>query len=100
MDLLGILGVAAAPLVAALLFGVIGSGIRLAIARYMQDGWLKRQILAERFKSQSSRATAAIAAEAAKHPNGWRGFIKKKPVVINDQATLLRQEVTRQAGPE
>lgn len=77
MDVYSVLAVAAAPLAGAILFGVIGGGIRLAIARYMPNCWLKRQLLVERFKSQSSRANARIAEEAARHPNGWRDCIKR-----------------------
>jgi hypothetical protein len=76
MDWPQILGVALGPLFAVFLFGVVGVGIRLAIARYMPDCWLKRQILAERIKSQYSRANSRIAEEAAAHPRGWRHFIK------------------------
>lgn len=90
-----ILGVALAPLMGALLFGVIGGGLRLAISRYMRDGWLKRQLLAERFKSQSSLANARISEEAARHPNGWRDCIKRKPVTLTGQATLLPPEETK-----
>lgn len=78
MDIYSIFGIALAPLAAALLFGVIGGGIRLAIARYMPDCWLKRQLLAERIKTQYSAANRRIAEEAARHPRGWRGFFGRK----------------------
>jgi len=77
MDIYSVIGIALAPLAAALLFGVIGGGIRLAIARYMPDCWLKRQLLAERFKTQYSRANRRIAEEAAAHPRGWRDCMRK-----------------------
>jgi hypothetical protein len=57
------LGIFFGPLFALILFGVIGLAIRLAIARYMPDGWLKRQLLTERFKSQYSAANGKIASE-------------------------------------
>lgn len=78
MDIYSVIGVALAPLFAMFLFGVIGAGFRLAIARYMPDCWLKRQLLAERIKTQYSRANRRIAEEAAAHPNGWRDCIKRR----------------------
>lgn len=66
MDIYSIIGLALGPLCAAFLFGVIGVGLRLSIARYMQDGWLKRQLLAERIKTQYSAANRRIAEEAAR----------------------------------
>ena len=66
------IGVFLAPLAAAVLFGVIGGGLRLAIARYMPDCWLKRQLLIERIKTRYSAANGRISQEAAAHPNGWR----------------------------
>ena len=72
------LGVALAPLVAFILFGVFGAGARLAIARYMKDGWLKRQLLAERIKTKYSAANRRIAQEASSHPQGWRHFVGRK----------------------
>lgn len=77
MDLPGILALLVAPLFAAFLFGVVGVGIRLAIARLMPDCWLKRQILAERFKTKYSRANGRIAEEAARHPRGYRDVIDR-----------------------
>jgi hypothetical protein len=49
-----------------ILFGVIGVGLRLAIARYMPDCWLKRQLLLERIKTKYSAANGRIAQEASK----------------------------------
>lgn len=72
MDIYSVIGVALAPLFAALVFGVIGGGLRLCIARYMPDCWLKRQLLIERIKTQYSAANGRIAQEAAAHPRGWR----------------------------
>lgn len=79
MDIYSVIGIALAPLAAALLFGVIGGGIRLAIARYMPDCWLKRQLLAERIKTQYSRANRRIAEEAAAHPHHHCPFCILKP---------------------
>jgi hypothetical protein len=60
MDIYAILGVLFAPLLAAFLFGVIGAGIRLAIAKYMPECWLKRQLLKERIKTRYSAANERI----------------------------------------
>lgn len=76
MDVYSVIGLALAPIAAAILFGVIGGGIRLFIARYMPESWLKRQLLAERIKTQYSAANQKIAEQAAAHPQGWRHFIK------------------------
>jgi hypothetical protein len=70
MDMYTVIAIAFAPLAATFLFGVIGGGIRLAIARYMPECWLKRQLLAERIKTQYSQANRRIAEESAAHPNG------------------------------
>jgi hypothetical protein len=77
MDVYSVIGLALAPLAAAILFGVIGGGIRLAIARYMPNCWMKRQLLAERIKTQYSCANDRIAEEAARHPRGWRDCIRR-----------------------
>jgi len=61
-----ILGAAFGPLLAAFLFGVIGVGIRLFIARNMPPCWLKDQLLAERFKTPYSAANGRIAHEVSK----------------------------------
>ena len=58
-----LLGAAFGPLFAAFLFGVIGVGIRLLIARNMPPCWLKDQLLAERFKTPYSAANGRIAHE-------------------------------------
>lgn len=60
-----LIGVFLAPLAAVILFGVIGGGIRLSIARYMPDCWFKKQLLAERIKTKYSAANGRIAQEAA-----------------------------------
>jgi hypothetical protein len=60
MDIYAILGVFFAPLFAALFFGVLGAGIRLAIAKYLPESWLKRQLLKERIKTRYSAANARI----------------------------------------
>lgn len=44
------------PFGAFLIFGVIGLSIRWAIHKWMPDCWIKRQLLAERFKSAASRS--------------------------------------------
>jgi len=72
MTIYNTLGAFLAPLAAAILFGVIGVGFRLFIARHMPDCWLKKQLLAERIKTKYSAANWRIAQEAAAHPNGWR----------------------------
>lgn len=58
------LGAAFAPLFALLLFGVFALAIKLAIARYMPDCWLKRQLLAERIKTAYSASNRRILEEA------------------------------------
>lgn len=78
MDIYSIIGIALAPLAAAFLFGVIGGGLRLAIARYMPECWIKRQLLAERIKTKYSSANWRIAQEAAIHQDGWRHFLNRK----------------------
>lgn len=70
-----LVAVALGPLFAAFIFGVVGVAARIAVARYMPNGWLKRQLLAERIKSQYSRANERIAKESEAHPNGWRDFV-------------------------
>ena len=75
MDGYTVIGVLIAPIISILLFGVVGAGLRLAIARYSPDGWLKRQLLAERIKSKYSAANARISQEASAHPQGWRHFV-------------------------
>jgi hypothetical protein len=60
MDIYTVLGVFFAPLLAALLFGVLGAGIRLAIAKYLPESWIKRQLLKERIKTRYSAANARI----------------------------------------
>ena len=77
MDISSAAAVVVAPLFAAFIFGVVGGGLRLAIARYMPESWLKRQLLAERIKTQYSAANARIAQEAAAHPRGWRDCIRR-----------------------
>jgi len=53
-------GVFFAPLVAFLLFGVIALAIKLAIALYLPDGWLKRALLKERIASRYSEANRRL----------------------------------------
>jgi hypothetical protein len=60
MDIYAVLGIFFAPLFAALLFGVLGAGIRLFIAKYIPDSWLKRQLLKERIKTRYSAANKRI----------------------------------------
>lgn len=64
MDIYTVLGIAFGPLFAAFLFGVLGVGIRLAIARYIPDCWLKRQLLKERIKTRYSAANKRIELES------------------------------------
>ena len=72
MDIYSVIGVALGPLGALLLFGVFALGIKLAIARYMPDCWLKRQLLTERIKSKYSASKRRILEQAAAHPHGSR----------------------------
>ena len=60
MDIYSVLGLFFAPLLAAFLFGVLGAGIRLAIAKYLPESWLKRQLLKERIKTRYSAANQRI----------------------------------------
>lgn len=62
---MNLIGIALGPLFALLLFGVIALAIKLAIARYMPDCWLKRQLLAERIETRYSASNGRIAQEAA-----------------------------------
>lgn len=64
MDIYALLGIFFAPLLAAFLFGVLGAGIRLAIAKYVPDSWIKRQLLKERIKTRYSAANDRIEAHA------------------------------------
>ena len=66
MNMSALLGAAFGPLFAVFLFGVVGVGIRLFIARNMPPCWLKDQLLAERFKTPYSAANGRIAEEASK----------------------------------
>lgn len=75
MDIYSVIGIALGPLFAAFIFGVVGLGIRLAIARYMPECWLKRQILKERIKTRYSAANDRIAEQSRLHPLGWKHFI-------------------------
>ena len=61
-----LIGAALGPLFALLIFGVFALAVKLAIARYMPDCWIKRQLLAERFKTKYSAANRRIAQEASK----------------------------------
>ena len=61
------LGAAFGPLAALLLFGVIAVGIKLAIARYMPDCWLKKQLLRERIRTRYSPGNRRIIEEAARY---------------------------------
>lgn len=78
MSSYALIGMVLAPLGAVLLFGVIGAGIRLAIARYMPDGWLKRQLLVERLKTQYSRANRRIAEESARYTRERANSLRRK----------------------
>ena len=78
MSTSAVLGILFAPLAAILLFGVLGAGLRLAIARYMPDCWLKRQLLVERFQTQYSRANRRIAEEAARHTREHSNGLRRK----------------------
>jgi hypothetical protein len=63
-------GVLLGPLFAMIVFGVIALGIKLAIARYLPDCWLKRALLKERIRSGYSESNRRVLDEAARHPGG------------------------------
>lgn len=58
-------GVILAPFGALIIFGGIALPIKMAIARWMPDGWLKRNLLAERWNSRCSRSNGRVLAQAA-----------------------------------
>ena len=60
------LGVFFAPFAAFLIFGCIAFPIKWLIATYMKDGWLKEQILRERFKSKCSGNTRRVLEQSAR----------------------------------
>ena len=60
-----LLGAALGPIAALILFGVIALALKLCIARYMPDCWLKRQLLAERIKSAYSASNRRVLEQAA-----------------------------------
>lgn len=60
MPLATILGIMCGPILAMVLFGVIAVLIKLAIVFYFPDGWIKRQLLAERFHSPYSQSNRKI----------------------------------------
>lgn len=60
------IGAAFGPLLALFLFGFVALGIKLAIARYMPECWLKRQLLAERIKTAYSASNRRILEESAR----------------------------------
>jgi hypothetical protein len=62
-------GLLLAPL-AALALGALALGIKLAIARYMPNCWLKRALLRERIRSGYSESNRRVLDEAARHPGG------------------------------
>lgn len=53
------------PFGALLIFGGIAFPIRWAIHKYMKDGWLKKQLLAERFKSTISASHRKLVGDSA-----------------------------------
>ena len=65
MELPRLLGVLAGPLVSLALFGGLALGIKWLIATKMPDCWLKRQLLAERFKSKYSASNLRILQKAS-----------------------------------
>jgi len=72
MSTASLLGVAFGPIFALIIFGVIALGIKLAIALYMPDCWLKRQLLKERIKTRYSDGNKKVLEQAARHTEGWR----------------------------
>lgn len=58
-------GAALGPIAGLILFGVIALAVKLCIARYMPDCWLKRQLLAERIKSTYSASNRRVLEQAA-----------------------------------
>ena len=71
-------GVLLAPVGALIIFGGIALPIKWAVATLMKDGWLKRQILVERFESKCSESNRRVLKQAASHPNGWRDCINRR----------------------
>lgn len=61
-----VLGAFFAPLTAFIIFGCIAFPIKWLIATYMKDGWLKDQILRERFESKCSESTRRVLEQAAR----------------------------------
>lgn len=62
-----LLGIALGPLFALVVFGIMGTAIKVAIARHVPDGWIKRQLLAERFESTYSAGNGRIREECARY---------------------------------
>ena len=60
-----LLGVLFAPLMSLFLFGIVALGIKWIIATRMPDCWLKRQLLAERFKSKYSASNRRVLEKAS-----------------------------------
>lgn len=67
MEYIHLLGAAAGPLFAMLVFGVFAQAVKLYIARNMPDCWLKKQLLSERIKTQYSAANRCILEQAARY---------------------------------
>lgn len=63
-------GIALGPLGSLLLFGVIGLGIKWLIATKMPNGWLKRELLRERFPSKYSASNRRVWERAFRDPGG------------------------------
>lgn len=78
-------GILLAPFGALVIFGGIALPIKWAIATLMPDGWLKRQILAERLKSKCSTSNIKVLQQAARYPNGWRDIGKANTLEVLDQ---------------
>lgn len=61
------IGALLAPVGALVIFGVIALSIKWLIASYMPDGWLKTQLLRERWHSKCSRANRRVLEQAARY---------------------------------
>lgn len=92
-------GVLLAPAGALLIFGGVALPIKWVIATLMPDGWLKRQILAERFKSKCSASNRAVIAQASRHPNGWRDPLGKT-IVLEAPRREQRKQPAEPGKPE
>lgn len=57
-------GILLGPLGSLILFGVFGLGIKWLIATYLPNGWLRRELLRERFASKYSASNRRVLQQA------------------------------------